>query len=420
MDTLKALNFIPPLVALGVVGWFSSQRRTISFLEEETTVLRKQMAASHSSAKRENPSGRPPAPAKSAKDKQHIDLKQMASQMDEILRGGGRGDMRAMMRFQKQLMTMSRDELAAALVEIGAMDLPASKAMLEGMLIGPLVQKDPQFALAAFADRLNDDEMSWQLANALGEWAKKDIGAATVWMDQQVAGGKFESKSLDGKNGGRMQFESTLIATLLGSDSAAASARLGALPADQRAEVVSNYPMNSVKEEDQLAWADMIRTQVPEKAQSQTLAQTASRLAGDEDGYEKVSSYLERIKATPEERTASVQRTADTRIQVLSRNSKITRDTIDAMREWAASEAPGSAYSVTGRTLARATQMNGQLEFTDAAELAVQYHDASGNDEVLIGFLEKSPSERNKETARELAAKITDENRRNEFLQRFK
>ncbi len=180
--------------------------------------------------------------------------------------------------------------------------------------------------------------------------------------------------------------------------------------------MLNNYSGEAIRNEDQAAFAEVVRAQIPEKDQARTLAQAASRLAWAGDGYEKVTAYMDRINASPAEREACVEQTAETQIQILAQNQKITRETIDSMREWAAAQAPAATDRVTGKALANATY---RMEFAEAAELAVEYHDASGNDEVLAGFLEGGTVFQNKEKARELAAKISDEKRRNEFLQRF-
>jgi hypothetical protein len=58
-----------------------------------------------------------------------------------------------------------------------------------------------------------------------------------------------------------------------------------------------------------------------------------------------------------------------------------------------------------------------KLEFSEAAELAAQYHDASDNDDVLYSFLNGWGVHQNKEQARILAGKISDAKRREEILQ---
>jgi hypothetical protein len=420
---LKALHFIPPAVALVLVGgWVGSQRHSISVVENETVVLRKRLAAVAAEIDDGGSARRAAAPGKTAGGRDVIDWKKVAAQMGGMNRGGSMSDMRAMVKLQQQLISMSRDELATALKELTALDLPAdSQAILENMLIGPLVEKDPEFALTLFADRLNDDRngTNWQLSRAMQEWLKKDSRAAGAWFDEQIAAGKFESKTLDGKNQTRLQFEGALITTLMESDPAAVSARLAALPVDQRSQVLSNHMTGNLKEENQAAFADLVRSQLAEADQARTFAQTASRMASDE-GYEKVNSYMDRINATPAERAACVEQVANSKVQVLSRTQKVTRENIESIREWAQSQAPDASDSVTGKALARASSGGrSTMEFSEAAELAGQYHAASGNDDVLIGFLEGGSAWSHKEQARELAAKISDEKRRNQILQQL-
>ena len=70
--------------------------------------------------------------------------------------------------------------------------------------------------------------------------------------------------------------------------------------------------------------------------------------------------------------------------------------------------------------LAVASGQGHKTDFTESAELAVQYHDASGNDDVLASFLGGMSARNNKEQARALAEKISDEKRREEILKKLK
>ncbi|MEI6494344.1 MAG: hypothetical protein WCO94_17495 [Verrucomicrobiota bacterium] len=96
--------------------------------------------------------------------------------------------------------------------------------MLEQMLIGPLIEKDPEYALTHFIDCLQDEQsgIKWHLPNALREWAKQDPAKANAWLDQQIAAGKFDSRTLDGKSQFRMQFEGVMLGILFPSDPDAA------------------------------------------------------------------------------------------------------------------------------------------------------------------------------------------------------
>ena len=420
---MKPTILIPPVLALVVVaGWIGNERRMISTLEKESAALKEHLALRSSDSGPDVASANPKSTGKQT-GKEPIDWKKIAAQIAEA-RGnnGGMGDMRAMIRLQQRLQELSIDELASALDEVAALDLnDETRQQLEMMLIGPLCQKDPEFALNRYIDRVADQRggMSWQLANAMKEWMKKEPEKAVGWFDQQIAAGKFDSKSLDGKSQSRMQFEGAVISTLLTTDTAAAAARLKLLPEDQRADVLRNNTGNGVKEKDQLAFANLVREQLPEKDQAQTLAQQASQKAWSE-GYTKIDEYLDRIEATPAERAVCVEEAAESKIQRISQNKKISREDIDSLREWATKQSPNTLDQVTGSALATATQSNQKMEFSEAAELATQYHQASGNDDVLIKFLNSGSAYSHKEEAIALAAKITDPKRREEILNRFK
>lgn len=417
---LKPTLFIPPVVALAIAGtWLGTQRQSISNLEQQSAVLRKAIAARSSGPSSESAQAKPAAPAKAANAKEPIDWKKIAEQFAEIRQAGGTGDMRTMMRFQQRLQAMSKEELVAALDEIAALDFPIeTRNMLEQMIVGPLVEKDPELALTKFIDRLhdNDGSLSWQLSNAMQKWAKKDPAAAIAWFDRQIAAGKFDSKSLDGRSQSRIQFEGNLIHVLLGTDPEAAGRRLAAMPEDQRDDALSQFSFQPLKDEEQLAFATLVRDQVAEKDQARTLAQHASRLVG-KDGYSKVTEFLDRIQATPAERSASVEQAAESSIRTISHQSKITREDLDTMREWVTAQAPESTGRATGSALANALQGSRKLDFSEAAELAVQYHEASDNDDVLHSFLNGWGARQNKEQARILAGKISDAKRREEILQ---
>ena len=386
------------------------QRQSISTLEKEVALLENGIAARSSGSSADQVRGEFPPLDKLAKDKEPIDWKQVA----EARRGN---DMRMMMRLQKRMLAMSKEELIIALGEIATLDLPPeSREMLEQMLFGPLVQKDPELALTQFMDRISDQRgrINWALGSAMQEWAKKDPAAAIKWFDRQIAAGTFDSKSLDGESQSRLQFERSLIGVLLSSDPEAAGSRLAALPEDQGDEALSWFSL-PLKEEDQQAFAKLVREKVSAKDQARTLAQQATCMVGD-DVYSKVTEFMERIQATPAERAACVEQAAESKIQMISSQKKVTREDLDTLREWVTAQAPEKTGALTGKALVSATQNGRKLEFLEAAKLAVQYNDASGDDEVLYNFLQGWPAQEDKEQARVLAGKISDVKRREEIL----
>lgn len=419
---LKPTTLIPPVAALVIAGsWLGAQHHSISVLESESALLRKHIADARSgsvgpdSAKPDKPSGA------RAKDKEPLDWKKIAAEVLESQRGNGMENMRTMIHLQQRLLSMSKEELVAALEEIATLDLPAGpRAALEQMLMGPLIEKDPQLALNLYSTKFqNLDGMNWQFANALGKWAEKDLGKATAWLDQQIAAGKFESKSLDGNNAARVQFEGALIGFLVGSDATAAAARLADFTGDDKLRILRSSGPNLVKEKDQKAFADLIRSQLPEKERNRTVAMFATNVSAM--AYPEASAYLDRIAATPDERTAAATQMAQMRMAQVARQGAITREDIDTMRGWVSAQSPGTVDATTGKALAAALgNFNGKLKFEDAAAFALQYQASSGNDEVLASFLASGQAQQHKEEAIKLADKISDEKRREEILSRLK
>jgi len=418
---LKATLLIPPAVSLVIAGsWLTTQQHSISILENESVRLRKSIAAARTA--QADTDSKSTAKSTSAKSKDTMDWKKISQSMLEMQNNNGMGDMREMIRLHQHIQTMEKEELVAALDEIDSLDLTSeARAALEQMLIGPLIEKDPELALNRFSNRLQKNDqggLSWQLGDALSKWAKKEPDRASAWLDQQIAAGNFDSKTLDGKSQTRIQFEGRLISILLGSDFGSAAHRLADLPEDQRTEALQSTGGGQIKEENQKAYADLVRTQIPENERNGIISRFAANLVSK--GYPEVTAYLDRISASPEERKASVEQAAVSNIQRSGRQKTISSEDIDSMRKWAETQSPGSADAVTGKALASASRRNGKSTFADTAALAAQYHDKSGNDEVLVNFLGGWEAREHKEESAKLAEKISDPKRREEILNNFK
>jgi hypothetical protein len=422
---LKPRFFIPPVVALCAAGsWIGSERHSISTLEQESAILKERLAARSSGLGPDAAVSKAKSADQLAKGNEPIDWKKMAALVMEMLHNGGMGsmsEMRTQIRIMEKLNALSNKELISAFDEIAALGLPdESRQILQQLLFDPLRKKDPAAALTLYLDRIDDQEgMRGLLLNhAMREWGDENPAAANAWFDQQIAAGKFDSKSLDGKSGARIKFEGPLIRALISTDPATAATRLKSLPEDQRSEFLSNQLCN-LNDEEQLAYANLVRSGLPKEAQAEALTYQLSNQLGGE-GYTRVTEYLDRIQATPAERAVCVEQGAESKINQLSRNKKVTREDLDAMREWATSQALKTTDKLTGVVLAQSTHANQKLEFPEAATLATQYHDASGNDDVLIGFLaEYDPSQGHSEEARAMAEKISDVKKREEILRRF-
>lgn len=416
--SMKPAVFLPPVIALIIGGVLvGGQRRAISKLEQESAVLRDHIAT----ARAGGPAGtdrQPLRPDKPESADGPIDWKEMAAAFGDMKNSRGVRDMRKMLSFQSRLAKMDSEQLIAALNQIAILDLAEEDGiMLRSMLISSLATKDPQLALTRFSDQLGDDRggVSWQLGNALGEWAKTDPFGAAAWFDQEIAAGTFDSKSLDGKNRTRLNFEANLIAQLISTDPSGAEARIEALPADQRREALGSYGLLEVKEADQAVFAKLVRRQLSEAERMDIFGNQASTIA-IRGGLEKVGDYLDRIAASPQERVSSAEKAALGSIQRKMHNGRIQPSDIDSMRDWLGTEAPGSVEKITGETIGRSSMQGEAMKFSDGAALAMKYHESSGSDEVLVGFLHSAAIHENKEEARAVVEKISDSKLREELL----
>lgn len=420
---MKPVHFIAPAIALVIAGGLvGAQRQKISRLENESVILRKHIAAEKSRIEAPRMAAEPFRPTRPETAEDGIDWLEIAEIFGEMADGGGMGDMRKMMSFQSKLQKMDKDELLAALDHIQTLELgEEERMMLEAMLVGPLAQKDPELLLNRFSDRLGDERtgMSWQLANALGEWAKKDQAAAIAWFEKEIAAGTFDSKSLDGKSIIRLHFETSLITQLISTDPAAAEARIAALPSDQRKDALKGFGFQQLKEEDQAAYADLVRANLSEEERYEVFGQQASMIAmmGNLD---KVNTYLDQIGATGEERTKAAEQAATGKLTSAAHQSKITEEKIDSMREWLGTQAPDSVERVTGEALGQVANMGGSTKFSEAAAMVLKYHEQGGSDELLTSFLEKTYHGGGKEEARKIAERISDPEKRDEALKKLK
>jgi len=419
---MKPKHFLLP-VFTGLIAsiWLFSQRHSITTLEKENADLEKRIAAyiAKNPDLSTGPTSRTkPAAAQTGK----IDWKEAAAFFADISRGGG-GDMRRMMRLQQRLLAMSSDEIFAALEEVSTLDQSReTKSLIENMLIGSLAQKDPQLALDRFIDRVaeNNGAMSWTLTETFRRLAEKDPTQMTQWLDAQIEAGKFESKALDGRNDQRFQFEGALIHILLKSDRQTASARLTEIPADKRSQVITSIQFSPIDpESDPIAFAQLVREALPAAEQADALSRPLFAFQSEED-YSKASEYLNRIEATVPERAATVEKFAETRLSRLAYENKLTVTEVETMREWVHSQSPETVDQTTGKALANAIQHDSKKSFTETAELAMHYHNATGNDVILSTFLEGWQARQYKEESILLAAKISDFELREKILKKLR
>jgi hypothetical protein len=177
---------------------------------------------------------------------------------------------------------------------------------------------------------------------------------------------------------------------------------------------VLNEPLT---EGNHLAFANLVRSQLPPNRQAPVLADCVPYFWGV-DEFPRFNAYMDIIEATPEERIACAGDFAGSSIQMLFGRRKVTLDDLEALRGEFAKISPQSVDVMTARSLEMAAK--GTTAFPEAAELAVGLQETSGSDAVLATFLEITDvSQGHKELCRKLAGKISDEKRRAEILKRF-
>jgi hypothetical protein len=415
---MKPTVFIPPAIALILIGaWVFPQHRSMGVLETECVRLQSTITAaeSHSTTR--------PDPLE--KRRKIIEWTKLGNLFQSNpMRGsasftiGAMPDSREAMRFRQRMDAMSTAELIVALDEIAALDLPPRvRENLEWTLLDAMARNDPAAALGQLESRglMKSSLYQYLISSTLQAWAQKDTASAAQWFDRQIAAGTFDSKALNGVSSSRHSLESAFIRILLGSSPEAAARRLAALPEDQRGDVMHMYDMSSVPEEIHEEHAALIRAQVPEKDQAETIASQMTNLVKRGD-YSAATDYLDRIAATPAERAASVMKAIWDMYPINPDSSKLSREDFDALREWVGSQSPESVDKATAEALGKGANGDHKIAFATAADLAVEYSAQSGSDEVLAGFLTSNAARRNKAVARDLAAKITDETRRAEIL----
>ena len=425
---MQTKSWVLPLIVLGLAGiWFMNQRQAISAVKNTNAKLQKNIAV----ARAANSGAAPvPIPAKSTnrvraeapdgiqQANEPLDWKKIAAQCEAMQENY---DAEGMARLEKRFEQMSVAELSAALENVATLGLSASShRLLMDSLLMPLVAKDPEAALTGYMDFLGDNTfgMGGQLADVTKKWAEKDPARAAAWFAEQVAAGRFESKSIDGKNDIREKIEGALFGILLGSDPAAAARSLGILDEEQRVQILEKYSTEAIKVEHHLAFVGVLRSQLSAQAQAKLLGKQGYEMARSSD-YAQLTDFLQRISATPAERAAFASEAAMGKITSISFGQKVTRADIDAVRDWTRAQAPGASDAITGKAISDAIWNGGKITFTEASELALQYHKASGNDDTLSAFLSSRSASLNREAARGLAAQISDPARRAEILKKL-
>jgi RNA polymerase sigma factor (sigma-70 family) len=420
---MKSSSLIPPAVALILAGaWTGTKYQALSAEERMNASLRAQLDAVGSMD---------PATTSTSKfigGDGAVDWKKLVE--DLLQQANSDGKSRAIRLFEAHWESLDSREMASKLQEIDTLDLSADELKaLEKFLMDSLVKKDPGLGLSWVVAHHPDGDGSSDYDTTFRLWAMKDLSGATEWLDREIAAGSFRSLSLDGTNEARSKFEQVLIELLIETDPAAVSNRLAAMPEEQRLTAMRDSWLDALFTRDPTGYVKLIRQYLPPQGQLETFSWQAARLLANGD-YPGATEYLNLIQATPEERTFCAGKAAEHKFNRMKADRPVTREDLDALREWVGSQAPAAVDDITGNVLAtiaataylqgQSTYYDSKTGFGEAAALAAHYHEVSGNDVILINFLKTFGASRNKEQARVLAERISDETLRAKALKNFR
>ncbi len=414
---MKLKVIVPPLAAMILAGaLLTFQSRTLSSVRSRTETLTREIAgeANPSSHGLNRPSG-----------KTSVSWRRLGDLIGDQ-RTPGIFARQELLRADAEIRSMTRPELLAALAEVATLDLDIfPRGQLEAKLIVALGEVDPAAALAYLADNDDHEGLPYSLQTGiLAGWAKKDLSTATRWLDAEIAAGALDDKSLDGRNFPRFRMEAGLLSSLVESDPAAAAVRLAAFDEKHRADVLSELVHYLGRESKPpgdrtlYGYASLVREMLPPSAQPRAIAAPVSTLAM-QDGYQQIDRYFENITATPAERALGVADAMASKFDGLVWQNQISPSEIDSVRQWALIQSPDTVDEATAEAL-RSISSHGSNAFNRAADLALHYHEVTGNDEILTGFLDYGISPQNKPRARLLAERISDPAKRAEAQGRIK
>jgi RNA polymerase sigma factor (sigma-70 family) len=406
---MKTTSVAVPLVVVIAAGaWIAGQRHSIAELRQESGLLREQLTtpfAVHTPVKKATQ-------ATNVVDQKPIDWAEVARQLSDSTLAA---------RVKEQLAALDEEELDASLDEIAKAELSNQHRRLLQLSLGVLLlDKNPERGLSKFIDRVHEEDgFQWMLASHLGVWARKDPKAAVAWFDAHIAAGDFDGRDLKGSNYTRVRFEHSLTYALVASDPEAAGRRLAAFPKDQRIEILQGVGAGrSLRESDQLPFANLLREQLPDKQRLGVITWPVSALGeGGTVEYSELKEYLARIQARPDEREACILAVASRTFPRKAGSSFLTTsEDVVTFRSWVQSEVPELTARATGAAIGGLLDFN----YPMAAGIALHLRDTGSGDEVLLPLLESHEAPENKELARSVAAKLSDAKRRAEYLEKFK
>lgn len=391
---MKLTHLILPAVAgLVYATLINGQQRTITILTEKTVLLseRLQQFSEESETRKKERFA-------TAADKKS-DLKNIAKSMKELENGEVVGNIRAMLRLQSQLMAMSVEELVAALEDADELGLSDDELKaLRGKFIQMLASKDPGLALQKYGKELLEDG-GWSVRSALTQFALKDPLGAMAWVDEQVAKGNLENKSLHENNSPRAQIEAALLQSLLGKQDGLISERLATLPEKERLAAMEKVYLEENDKPAQLAFGQLIRANVPEKKQADFLADKFYNIV-DMDG-KKAGELFETLKSSSSERA----QVANKMLEKSANRSGMKTETLVKSYQWVKKLAPEESPATMGEALGMlATSGQEKAAMSQLLEL----RKSGENEKMVVSYLQFHGSQMNAENTQLLLNELSE------------
>jgi hypothetical protein len=197
----------------------------------------------------------------------------------------------------------------------------------------------------------------------------------------------------------------------LAENAQTASARVSALPEDQRQIALEQVDLTALSVEGQIAYANLMRQVVPPDEDGAVFSQAVSELLA-EGGLDEVAEFMNRINASPEERAGSSKQAAGHHLGEIATERAVSLADLNSLRQWLGSQVDGPVEHIAGEALAEASQWGEEFTVRDALNLAIEFHQAGGSPDLPLALIEALDPDMEDKDASSLLQRLTDPEQR--------
>ena len=175
----------------------------------------------------------------------------------------------------------------------------------------------------------------------------------------------------------------------------ALSARLTALPEDQRRATLEALETSGLSTADRRTYVELLRKLVPQAEQAAALSHLVSEVPPTSD-YAQITALLDAIQATPEERKVAMRAAGGRQIKEIGSTRELTQQDVDTMRLWLKKQDSAAMDRLTGEAMGQALAGVpatfsgpgvGNFTFTHAYMMLVMDPKDKVSDELISGFI---------------------------------